>query len=755
MTAANEFTPQGRRPTAGRLVRAAALAACASTAQAQQPAAPAAPARAASAPATLERVQISGERQSDETRARRYGTASKIVVGREEIERFGDSTVGELLKRLPGVTVQGAPGRGGAIRMRGLGSGYTQILLDGERLPPGFSLDTLDPEQIERIEILRAPTAETGAQAIAGTINIVTREGLRRRSDDLRLSLGAEDGRLSPGVSWTRNDVAGPWTVNFSLTAFRVDRENDGRTRTLDTRLADGAVTLDQTDHTTSRYRLDGVHLSSRLQWRGGADSVTLKPFVMLHDSRSDWQTERRRSQPTPDPQSPGLISPAFDNARGTTDSRFSLGRISADWNRTLADGAKLEWRGTLGAWQSRSLEARRQFSGGAASLDGDERSEVDERWFSLKGKWSRVLDNDHQLVAGVDWARNWRDDRATAVQSLPARPVVDERQQASGMGYALYAQDEWELSPQWAVHLGLRGEGSEMRGESAGQPAQTNRHFVWTPLAHAVWKFAPKSRDQLRMSLTRSYRAPRLNQLIGRSNPLRPNSPTSPDRVGNPNLQPETALGLDLAVERYLEGGGLLSASVFHRDISDLIRSRTAFENGRWVSQVQNVGDAITQGIELEARFRLSDVWPQAIPLDVRANASLFRSRVKGVAGPDNRLDQQPDGTLNLGADYRFRGTPLAIGGSLNWTPAYDTRLSNTQTALQGRKRLFDAYAVWHFDKSTRLRLSATNLAPLDYVIGSGITVQDAGGLPLYEESSLTTARSSVKWQLRLEMKL
>ena len=174
MTAANEFTPQGCRPTAGRLLRAAALAACASTAQAQQPAAPA---RAASAPATLERVQISGERQSDETRARRYGTASKIVVGREEIERFGDSTVGELLKRLPGVTVQGAPGRGGAIRMRGLGSGYTQILLDGERLPPGFSLDTLDPEQIERIEILRAPTAETGAQAIAGGVHF--KEGER------------------------------------------------------------------------------------------------------------------------------------------------------------------------------------------------------------------------------------------------------------------------------------------------------------------------------------------------------------------------------------------------------------------------------------------------------------------------------------------------------------------------------------------------------------------------------------------------
>ena len=93
-----------------------------------------------------------------------------------------------MLKRLPGVTIQGRPGRGGAIRLRGLGSGYTQILLDGERVPPGFSLDSLTPDQIERIEILRAPTAETGARAIAGTINIITRGGYTRRVNDVRLT---------------------------------------------------------------------------------------------------------------------------------------------------------------------------------------------------------------------------------------------------------------------------------------------------------------------------------------------------------------------------------------------------------------------------------------------------------------------------------------------------------------------------------------------------------------------------------------
>lgn len=109
----------------------------------------------------LPQVQIKG---NDETEARRQSTAAKIVIGRAEIELYGDTTMGELLKRMPGITVQGRPGRGDAPRMRGLGNGYTQILIDGESVPRGFSLDDLSPEEIERIEILRAPTAEIGAR---------------------------------------------------------------------------------------------------------------------------------------------------------------------------------------------------------------------------------------------------------------------------------------------------------------------------------------------------------------------------------------------------------------------------------------------------------------------------------------------------------------------------------------------------------------------------------------------------------------
>ena len=161
-----------------------------------------------------------------------------------------------------------------------------------------------------------------------------------------------------------------------------------------------------------------------------------------------------------------------------------------------------------------------------------------------------------------------------------------------------------------------------------------------------------------------------------------------------------------------------------------------------------------MTEGLELEAKFRASDVIESAPRIDVRANASFFRSSVNGVPGPDNRLDQQPDYTANLGADYRFAGLPLMLGGNLNWTPGYLTRLTDVQTASIGRKLVVDAYGLWTFNPALALRLSLSNLDPRDYVTGSTVDGPDIQGVPV-RETSRTTAPTFINVQLRLEMKL
>ena len=685
----------------------------------------------------LGQVEIRSNRNND-SEVRRESTASKIVIGREEIDKQGDATLGDVLKRLPGVTVQGAPGRGGAIRMRGLGGGYTQILLDGERMPPGFSVDSLTPEQVERIEILRAPTAETGARAIAGTINIVLREGQKANPDDLKLTRSQEHGEGSTMVNWVHNLKTEPVNGTFTLSAMDNQRADESVTA-IDSDYRDDQVRLSD-----SSGRRQGVHANARLQWKGEqGKNLTLTPFLIYSEYAAQGRIDARR-----------LTSASItDTALTDNHSRYAAARLNGQWSQRLSADDRLEVRFGLG-----QAKYNQQITQTAVNITGLLSNALDEQRFtdrstSLNGKWTRVLDNGHQWVSGVEHEGVRRVEEASAGAGDDSGNL-----KARTSRWAAYTQDEFKINPNWSAHAGVRYERILTEGQ-VSEEFKRNKSEVWTPLIHALWKPDPAKRDQVRMSLTRSYKTPTLYNMVAplrysRDYPVPGNNvPTQPDRVGNPDLKPELATGIDLGFERYLEGGGVLSANVFRRNIQDLIsyQTTTTCVNGgaRCVSSPQNVGDAVTQGLELEAKFRLNQAWTQAWPVDIRSNISFFRSKVKDVPGPDNRLDQQPSMTANLGADYRLRGMPLTLGGNVNWNPDYETRRSQEQLSYQGIKRVVDVYGLWRFSAATALRLTVSNLLPRDYETA---TTFNTGA---QSETARTTDRNWRNIQLRLEMKI
>jgi iron complex outermembrane receptor protein len=751
-----------------------AALAVALAAHAQDTPGPPAPAAPAAPPMTepAQKVEIRANRSSD-TEQRRQSTAAKIVIGRDEIERFGDATVGELLKRLPGVTMPGPPGRGGPPRMRGLGGGYTQLLLDGERVPPGFSLETLSPEQIERIEILRAPTAETGARAIAGTINIITREGFTKRLNDLKLGLEHENGVTRPTLNWVRNlQLDERWNANLSVTAANQDRDTRGHAVTELRNLDTGVVQQRQVQTTFNQERRDHFTLGTRLQWLGEqGQSAMLMPFVV--HSRS----ARRGSGDFQPPEAGAPIAP-YDRVLTRGGGSFTLARLQGNWRGRLPEGTRLEARAGAGGWRSRGESGREEFDdAGVLIRTLDEPSRARERSGNLALKANRLLDNDHDLVGGAELERVSRADERQTLEGrppdflptpLPALADFGENLRATSTRTAAWLQDEWKLNAQWAAHAGLRWEQIETRGTQEDGRAAINRNAVWTPLLHAVWKPEPTSRDQVRISLTRSYRAPSVSSLIARPGISQrypvpgTNLPTYPDRAGNPNLKPELATGIDIAVERYLGAGGVLSANLFARRITNLMRNLILLEtpswspaDPRWVSRPRNVGNATTQGLELEAKFRLTEFWPDAIPLDLRTNASFYRSRVDGVPGPDNRLEQQTPMSLNLGADYRLRSLPLAVGGNLAGSPGYETRMGDSQWARAGRKRVVDLYALWTLAPAMQLRLTASNALPLQSTGTTELEYADPASGARLREINESFNPTWVIWQLRLELKL
>lgn len=716
--------------------------------------APAAPAASAPGP-TLEKVLIEG-RRNDTTEQRRQASAAKIVIGRDEIEQFGDSTLGDVIRRLPGVTQGGRPGRGGDLRMRGMGSGYTQILIDGERAPPGFSIDQISPELVERIELLRAPTAETGTRAIAGTINIVLREPLRRRSDEIRPALSSERGRASPQFSWTRNGHLGEdASINLTLNAGETHQRTDTLTRTTFTDEGAAAPALDQqgSDVATSVRR--NLNLSSRIQWRlGPGDQFMLQPFLMHSESRSRSTGSLAAID--------GAPAAPYASRSGSGASDFDIGRLNLQLMKRVAPDTRIELRGGVGSFSLDSSSTQNESAqDGSPVLDQRSDTTIRDRSWSMTGKLLQQLGSGHSLVGGweLENARR-RETGATLIDGQLQEGAVGTDLAASTRRQALYLQDEWDPARDWSAYVGLRAEAIRTRSSGGDAPVD-NRSTVVSPLAHLVWRFDAPRRDQLRLSLTQSYRAPSLQNLIALPslNTLYPvpgsNVASAPDRAGNPSLLPEQAHGIDIALERYLSAGGVMSVNLFHRRIRDLIRNVTSLEDvawadqPRWVSRPRNLGDATAEGVEFDAKFRLTELLEDLLPLNLRMNLSLYRSRVDSVPGPDNRIDQQPRLTGNLGADYRFAGTGWTVGGSLGVTPGYRTQLSELQSQELGLRRVLDAYVLWQFGADTRLRLSLSNLAPIDSV--SAASVLQGSQL----QTVNTVGRTDLNATLRLEIRL
>ncbi|PUE17017.1 TonB-dependent siderophore receptor [Limnohabitans sp. MMS-10A-178] len=697
------------------------------------------------------RVEIKTNR-NNVTEERRQSTAAKIVIGREELDKQGDSTLGEVLKRLPGVTVQGAPGRGGGIRMRGLGGGYTQILLDGQRVPPGFSIESLTPEMVEKVEIMRAPTAETGARAIAGTINIILREGVKTNPDDLKLGTSFENGYRSDSVNWTHNIKSDALNGNLTVSAMNSWRSEESFTDTDSEVEAMGrlpAVSSQRERQSFSVGHRQGLNANARLMWRGQEGrTLVLMPFMVYSEFSSLGNTNLSEKLSLN-----GISQPdAFDSATTSNTTRFAMTRLNGQWNQRFSADSRFEFRFGLG--ESNFNSRFNQVAQGTTGLfntmqESQSFKDLSQNW---NAKLTQVLRNGHQLVSGVELEGVRRMEEAVAEVSDDAGNFRARTQR-----WAVYTQDEWTVNPKWRAHAGIRYESILTEGVTQ-DGEKRNQSGVLTPLMHAVWKPLPDSRDQVRMSLTRSYKTPTLLNLVARTALSREaNSPTRPDRIGNPGLKPELATGIDIAVERYLSEGGVLSANLFRRNISDLIRYVTierydtvwAPGQRRFVSSPQNVGDAITQGLELEAKFRLNQVWAAAPAVDVRSNLSFFGSRVLDVMGPNNRLDQQPSMTANLGADYRVRAFPLTVGGNININPDYITRRTEQQWVYQGSKRVVDIYGLWRYSPSTSVRMTISNLTPRDYLTGTSFIGSG------FSEIANTQTRNWQNVQLRLEMKI
>jgi TonB-dependent receptor len=110
------------------------------------------------------------------------------IVSADQIGRFPDANIGDAMKRIPGITMQNDQGEARNIIIRGLAPELNSVTMNGDRIPSAegdnrrVQMDLIPSDMIQTIEVNKTLLPDMDADAIGGSVNLVTRaapNGLR------------------------------------------------------------------------------------------------------------------------------------------------------------------------------------------------------------------------------------------------------------------------------------------------------------------------------------------------------------------------------------------------------------------------------------------------------------------------------------------------------------------------------------------------------------------------------------------------
>ncbi len=669
---------------------------------------------------------------------------ARVVVGREDIEQMGADTVSDVLRQLPGVfATTGSDGRT-EIRMRGMDRSATQILVDGERTSNGrrggqLPFDQIPSELIERIEVVRATTAEFSG-ASGGTINIVLKQAVVQRETNVRLTNQHFNDKNAAQFFFSRTGPVGeikdqsdlppekrsfPTTYFFMISAYERlgGIERVGQTTYTDPSKANFV----DNKRDTSQSRTKEVLLIPRFTIKPNLwDTFTINPMLIATQTRSSVE---------------GNVSGVGSGGAYTlqssdlTKTNRTLARVSTTWAHRFKT-TRLETR--LSGERSNE-ETERGFSsvasggsfGNSVSALTDQRSET---VWNLATKLQGAEDSKVWAVGSeLDYRVLTADTNNTASSPVVSSSVLTYR--AEQLRLALWGQNEWSIAKGTLVG-GLRVETVQRDTVSAGI-SYDDRWLRWQPSLNYR---APISSDvQFRAGIAQVTRIPALLDVVDRYVPsVGINSPTRPGTLGNPTLRSETTLSLDIGVEMRIgaaepksasnsssaapAGGGRSSGSgvgggggaragsapvtagqaginFFLRDISDPIVRRTfqdATRGNDWVQRPENGLGGIAWGIETDIRMPLNAIGLSGWNLNGTASAFKSSSDLPGSNGNfvKGRIPGQPHYLANLSIAKPIpRAGGFFGGATLNFVGAADLRDSELSGGRSRSVARLDAF--------------------------------------------------------------
>ena len=547
------------------------------------------------------------------------------VITKDEIEAIGATTLDEVLETVPGLHVYVSPfslfSKKWSIRgIHTEANPHVLLLINGQpvqNLHVGFRVAQfqLPVSMISRVEVIRGPgSAVHGADAFAGTINVITKDG--QEIDGARAgvrvgSFGREDVWMQHGGRY------GDWDLALGFDLMQSDGDNkriieSDLQSVLDVGFGTSAslapgpletqynVISAQVSMTRPRWKLHlwgwserdggvGAGLTEALSTENERSSEILVGDIDYNNDQwlRDWSIGFRMGYQYIEEIDYLQLFPS-----GSVLPIGSDGNL----NFTSPAGFTLFTDGYIGApehtFNRYSLETSALFDGMAQHhmrfALGYQYADI--RYRARQNWGPGVIDGSQAVVDGT----------LTELTGQPGifMPDVDRKL------WYLSAQDEWAFTRNWELTLGARYDHySDFGG-------------TFNPRAALVWQ----TRHDLTTKLLygRAFRAPSFSNMHAQNNPV---------GLGNPNLDPEVIDTLELALDYRPSPDLRLAANLFIYDIDGLIEFVP--DPGGASATSQNSRNQEGHGAELEID------WEAAGNLRIKGNLAWQDSQDKATGDP------------------------------------------------------------------------------------------------------------------------
>lgn len=522
--------------------------------------------------------------------------ASISVVNREQLQSKSYRDVTDALRDVPGVVVTGG-GSSSDISIRGMASKYTLIMVDGKRQDSratrpnsdnsGIEQGWLPPlAAIERIEVVRGPMSSLyGSDAMGGVINIITRKDAGKWFGNVRSEVTAQDRSASGGYNNTDVFLSGP------LVDERVSVQLYGqRSRREEDRFLNG-YNQTATDSGTGKLTFTPDTANDFIV-EAGQTNQQRDSHVGRSARRSDSHNDYERS-----------------HFSATHQGRWSELTSTSYVQRERIDnpGRRMLLNNTVFNSQVTHLADRHVTTLGGQYLYED-----------LSDKGNQLADN-----ASFDRLTRW--------------------------SWALFMEDEWRLTDDFALTAGLRMDRDQNYGTH------------WSPRLYGVYHV--DSQWTLKGGVSTGYKSPDIRSSVEGWGQITGGGGDPAIIVGNSQLKPETSVSHELGILWEGEQGISTGLTLFSTDFKNKITEQrrctddTGSASGqcmigstayKFISDRVNVDEAQLRGVEATLDWRLSD------DVTLVSNYTFTHSEQKSGSLKGKPLNEMPKHMANATLDWK-----------------------------------------------------------------------------------------------------